>query len=522
MPIKNSGNVNLPQTTLAVTLVNPLYGAPDNAISHGTNFASWTVDAGSQKDSTGVTVKQNSTSDLVYVDVAGLAASTTYWAMIMLASKSAGVTGGNGLSVVASGTSGSNFTAVAGGAIDLSAAVVGVPYYFKIKTDSSTGPWRLAIVHNGSSANETVKFSDIRIYPIPSRSSAKVAVVGDRAGGFAAQYASLTNAAIISATADTKNVIVVGDQADASNTFAACDCVQFASCVTTNANAVVTAPAGTFTDLVAGVGITGTGIPASTTVLSVDSATQITLSANATASGTVTLTCTSVLKTVIASRGGERYNTMGNHDYDGARETEIISYFPNGALATNNNSSKGYYSKVLGEMEFFFVNDNDSASGNAGQELTDNAGGISATRVNFQASTAMQWIIAKIAASTAKWKIVMIHHPAWTSSSTGPFTSNQFDWKTLGAHMVLQSHDHGVERIYKNGVYWFTVAMGGGNHHGWATALAETEFRIDSTRTASFATTYGYLKFSDSTTALILEYFDSSHQLMDRAKIAQP
>lgn len=67
--------------------------------------------------------------------------------------------------------------------------------------------------------------------------------------------------------------------------------IDVASCTTTNGNAVVTT-AGSFTTsgVIAGMKVTGTGIPANTYVLTKDSATQITLSNNATAGGTVTLT----------------------------------------------------------------------------------------------------------------------------------------------------------------------------------------------------------------------------------------
>lgn len=53
----------------------------------------------------------------------------------------------------------------------------------------------------------------------------------------------------------------------------------------TSGAATVTAAAGTFNEEDAGRGISGTGIPASTTLLSVQSDTAATLSANATASG---------------------------------------------------------------------------------------------------------------------------------------------------------------------------------------------------------------------------------------------
>lgn len=64
-----------------------------------------------------------------------------------------------------------------------------------------------------------------------------------------------------------------------------------ASCTTTNASATVTTTNNFNTaGVVTGMLVTGTGIPASTYVSTVDSITQITLNKNATASGTVTLT----------------------------------------------------------------------------------------------------------------------------------------------------------------------------------------------------------------------------------------
>ncbi len=173
-------------------------------------------------------------------------------------------------------------------------------------------------------------------------------------------------------------------------------------------------------------------------------------------------------------------------------------------------------------MEFFFINDNDAASGNSGQELTDNAGGIGTTQALFEASTAGQWILDAVDASTSEWKILCIHHPVWSSSSAGAgYAANRWAWKTLGFDAVLQAHVHGLERIHKDGLYYITQAMGGGNHHGWATRLSETKWRLDSTVASGFATTYGYFKVHDSTDTLIFEFFDTSHQLLDRAKVGR-
>lgn len=63
-----------------------------------------------------------------------------------------------------------------------------------------------------------------------------------------------------------------------------------ASVATTSASTAIAAPAGSFNKGDVGRGITGTGIPASTTVAAVASSTAATLSVAATATGTVTAT----------------------------------------------------------------------------------------------------------------------------------------------------------------------------------------------------------------------------------------
>lgn len=59
---------------------------------------------------------------------------------------------------------------------------------------------------------------------------------------------------------------------------------------TTNASAAVTAAAGTFNEEDAGATVSGTGVPAGATLLSVTSDTAATLSANATATGSRSVT----------------------------------------------------------------------------------------------------------------------------------------------------------------------------------------------------------------------------------------
>jgi hypothetical protein len=79
-----------------------------------------------------------------------------------------------------------------------------------------------------------------------------------------------------------------------------------ASCATTSGSKAVTTTA-SFTGVLAGMAVTGTGIAASTTVAAVVSATSLTLSANATATGTATLTFAPATSPVLSITAAEAF-----------------------------------------------------------------------------------------------------------------------------------------------------------------------------------------------------------------------
>jgi hypothetical protein len=91
----------------------------------------------------------------------------------------------------------------------------------------------------------------------------------------------------------------------------------------TSGAATVTAAAGSFTEEDAGRPISGTGIAASTTILSVQSDTAATLSANATASNSSTATI---------GAAGESSGSYGFHGWSPETDTESEAY----TLAANN------------------------------------------------------------------------------------------------------------------------------------------------------------------------------------------
>lgn len=81
-------------------------------------------------------------------------------------------------------------------------------------------------------------------------------------------------------------------------------------------------------------------------------------------------------------------------------------------------------------------------------------------------STQYNWLKADLAASTKKFKIVMIHEPGWSANGGHPDnttvqTALQPLFVQYGVAMVLSGHNHYYARAVVNGVTHLTVGGGG-------------------------------------------------------------
>jgi hypothetical protein len=107
-----------------------------------------------------------------------------------------------------------------------------------------------------------------------------------------------------------------------------------AQVTTTSGSANITGAAGTFHEEDAGRAITGTGMPAAATIASVTSDTAAVLSANATASGTVTAT--------LAAAAGQAYGLVGwSPETDAESETYSVAA-ANAGTATPDRLTNPY------------------------------------------------------------------------------------------------------------------------------------------------------------------------------------
>jgi hypothetical protein len=129
---------------------------------------------------------------------------------------------------------------------------------------------------------------------------------------------------------------------------------------------------------------------------------------------------------------------LGNHDWNVGYPEPYLSYF---ALPGNGR----YYSVEQGPVALFAL---DSMPGEPD--------GIDA------ASVQAGWLREALAGSTALWKIVVFHHPPYSSGHHGPADWMRWPFAEWGARLVLCGHDHTYERVARDGITYVVNGLGGG------------------------------------------------------------
>jgi predicted phosphodiesterase len=126
----------------------------------------------------------------------------------------------------------------------------------------------------------------------------------------------------------------------------------------------------------------------------------------------------------------------GNHDYlEGIEKYD--AYF--GTTPT----TRTYVHQAESGVDFFLI---------------DTDPGLNSYTVR---SEQMEWLKAATYASSAIYKIVVMHHPPFSSGKHGSTRKYQWDFASLGIDMVISGHDHTYERIVRDGVTYVVVGTGG-------------------------------------------------------------
>lgn len=137
----------------------------------------------------------------------------------------------------------------------------------------------------------------------------------------------------------------------------------------------------------------------------------------------------------VATRGLPVMASLGNHDEmdDGGQAVMDLLGMPG-----------RWYSRSFGDAELFVLDANDP--GNPDQ---------------------LDWLHGALSASTAPWKIVVFHQPAYSCASHDGTPQIQELWVPLfeqaGVDLVLNGHDHDYQRFASVGPTTYIVTGGGGS-----------------------------------------------------------
>lgn len=156
------------------------------------------------------------------------------------------------------------------------------------------------------------------------------------------------------------------------------------------------------------------------------------------------------------------FPSLGNHDWIADGAGPYLDYF---TLPGNER----YYDAVWGDVHVFAL-DSDP------QEPD----GVDVT------SAQAAWLKRALAASTARWKVVYMHHPPYSSGPHGSNVSQRWPFKEWGADLVLAGHDHIYERLTVDGLTYVVNGLGGATFYALRAPLPESQVRFNQSAGALF------------------------------------
>jgi hypothetical protein len=120
-----------------------------------------------------------------------------------------------------------------------------------------------------------------------------------------------------------------------------------------------------------------------------------------------------------------------------------------------------------------------------------------------------EWLKRSLLASRARWKVVVLHHPPYSSGDVHGSTP-EFQWPfgAWGADLVLSGHDHLYERIVADGTTYVVDGSGGKDLYGFDDVVAGSRSR--------FADDFGALFLSASERTLTGEFWSAAGVRVDR------
>lgn len=203
---------------------------------------------------------------------------------------------------------------------------------------------------------------------------------------------------------------------------------------------------------------------------------------------------------------GKFYPAIGNHDVDGDNSNPAFyrSKFP----SLFQSGAKNYYSvrPNSGSVEIFVLSSGFRTDGTVFEPDGNTVG-----------STQYDWLVAALNASEARFKVVVFHHPPWTSDvSYDPGkTEMRWDFDKLGVDLVLNGHAHNYERWLTKGIPHIICGTGGKDLRGYTKGSSDSESIIDT------PPQFGALKISVAGPRMTVQYITVGGSIIDSVVITR-
>ncbi|NJN67118.1 MAG: alkaline phosphatase [Chloroflexaceae bacterium] len=178
------------------------------------------------------------------------------------------------------------------------------------------------------------------------------------------------------------------------------------------------------------------------------------------------------------------YPVIGNHDVMTEQGQPYFDYF---TLPGNER----YYRVTHDPVAIFALN---SMPGSEPDGVTSD-------------SVQAEWLRQELAASDACWKLVVFHHPPYSSDRRGPYDWMRWPFQEWGADATLAGHHHVYERIMVDGMPHFVNGLGGGARYAFGEIPEGSEARYNADHGAMLVdATAGQITF---------RFFSRNGQVMD-------
>lgn len=149
------------------------------------------------------------------------------------------------------------------------------------------------------------------------------------------------------------------------------------------------------------------------------------------------------------------FPALGNHDWSTDAARAYLDYFD---LPGNER----YYDVRRGSVHLFVV-DSDAREPD----------GITSGSVQAL------WLRDALANTTAPFRLVLLHHPPYSSGRVEPQSALQWPFAEWGATAVLAGHDHVYERLEVGGVLYFVNGLGGKSIYEFESRAAGSRVRFN-------------------------------------------